>query len=349
MPLRRRVLACDMRVVVVMPALVLAFSAAAAGASPGPPRDWQAHPAIVVVADGPQNETIYAVSDVHCAYARLAALLAEHKLIDALPKTPAAIHWSAGAATLVVVGDLIDKGPECIETVDAVIALQTSALAGGGLVIVTMGNHEAEFLADPTNKKAGKEHSFATALTAKGIDPQKTAHGDDERGRWLRGLPFAAAVGDWFFVHAGNTKRATLPGLAAALEHAVDSGGYGDPMITGPSSILESRGWDNSKTRDIASEDTFALGMLHIVVGHDPHGWGERGHIAHGGSVLFRIDCGMSPDVDDSKGFLLQVERGKGLSPDQADGLSKAGATRGFRAIGLGVGGDHDPLWPTPY
>jgi hypothetical protein len=35
-------------------------------------------------------------------------------------------------------------------------ALQASAAAKGGLVIVTMGNHEAEFLADPHGKSTAE-------------------------------------------------------------------------------------------------------------------------------------------------------------------------------------------------
>jgi hypothetical protein len=46
---------------------------------------------------------------------------------------------------------MIDKGPDAPDVVRFLSALQTSAASAGGRVIVTMGNHEAEFLAAPTN------------------------------------------------------------------------------------------------------------------------------------------------------------------------------------------------------
>ncbi|MEO6575014.1 MAG: hypothetical protein ABIP89_14310 [Polyangiaceae bacterium] len=60
----------------------------------------------------------------------------------------------------------------------------------------------------------------------------------------------------------------------AALRPAVDDHGFDDPEVIGASSILESRAW-----------------------------YAPRGAIGMDAPrTLFRIDCGMSPGVDDSKG-----------------------------------------------
>ena len=51
---------------------------------------------------------------------------------------------------------MIDKGSSSLEVLDFVMALQADAKKGGGTVIVTLGNHEAEFLVDPNNSKASE-------------------------------------------------------------------------------------------------------------------------------------------------------------------------------------------------
>src|SRR5512142_3531091 len=103
------------------------------------PRDWTAHPAIVELPAG----TIYAASDIHGGYARFVALLARYGVIDGVPATPLDARWLGGDATLVVVGDLFDKGPDGLDVIDLLRTLQSS----GGQVVVVLGNHEAEFFA----------------------------------------------------------------------------------------------------------------------------------------------------------------------------------------------------------
>ena len=61
--------------------------------------------------------------------------------------------WSGGARTLIITGDVIDKGDYSLPVLD-IITLTSEAELAGGRVVVTLGNHEAEFLADPENAKA---------------------------------------------------------------------------------------------------------------------------------------------------------------------------------------------------
>ena len=92
-----------------------------------------------------------------------------------------------------------------MKVVELFQALQKAAEADGGRVVVTMGNHEAEFLNDPTSEKTA---DFAADLKAKGVKPEDVAAGTDAFGvgEWLRSLPMAARVNDWFFAHAGDTR-----------------------------------------------------------------------------------------------------------------------------------------------
>lgn len=285
------------------------------------PRDWTSHPAIVEL-DRPRDAPVYAVSDVHGGYDRLVALLARHGVIDGVPAEPSAARWTAGPAVLVVAGDMIDKGPSSLEVVDLLRALEPSADAAGGRVVALFGNHEAEFLADPLNSKADADDGIDPELRARHVDPMAVANGSESHGRWLRTLPFGARVGAWFFSHAGNTGGRTVPALEAALRAAVTAHDYTDTEIVGADSILEARDWWTSSVGVVAT-NARALGVEHFVFGHTPSALGARGAIAiDGPATLVRIDCGMSPGVDDSRGSLLRirVENGRevaeALTPD---------------------------------
>ena len=111
-----------------------------------------------------------------------------------------------GNAVLVCTGDMIDKGDNSVEVLQLFMRLQKIAPDSGGKVIVTLGNHEAEFLDNPsdTNHKA---EDFLAQLRRLNIDPLTVSNGTDSLGlgQFMRSLPFAARVNDWFFAHAGNT------------------------------------------------------------------------------------------------------------------------------------------------
>jgi hypothetical protein len=289
-----------------------------------PPRDWAANPAVVQL-DAPPS-ALYAVSDVHGGYDRLIVLLVRHGLVGETPASPPAARWTGGDALLVVAGDLVDKGPASVAVVDLFRALQPSAQAAGGRVVVLLGNHEAEFLDDPGNGAATRAGGFAADLRAAGIDPVAVASGADPRGVWLRGLPFAARVGTWFFAHGGDTGGRTIADLEAALEASVASTDYHGPEIVGGASILESRNWDQGSST-IGPTYARAVGAEHIVFGHEPHALGPAGSIQQGSKrTLFRIDCGMSPEVNYGQGALLRVRQEFGL--DVVESLEADGTVR---------------------
>jgi hypothetical protein len=105
---------------------------------------------------------------------------------------------------------------------------------------------------------------------------------------------------------------------------AVAAHDYDDPAIIGADSLLESRGWYDSDPGSGARYAS-AVGARHIVFGHQPAALGPRGAIAVGqDGALFRIDCGLSPVVNDSAGALLRVHVDSGL--DIAESLSADGA-----------------------
>jgi hypothetical protein len=287
-------------------------------------RNWAEFPAIAQI-DGVSE--IWALSDIHGDYATVTKLLAGANVITNVPSTPSAIVWNQGTAVLVVVGDLIDKGPDAPDVVRLLIALQTSAAAAGGQVVVTMGNHEAEFFADPNNDKAtktGTDEGIDPELSAIGLTPDATAAGDDDIGLFLRDLPIAARVDDWFFAHAGKTDGLTTVALSAEIQNQIDDAGFGASVLSDDASILEARlnnsppqWWDATNDAGaLLTEWTNAVGAHHLVMGHQPGAVGLAGSPNRGnddmfaayGGLLFLIDTGMSVGVDNTGGALLHVK-----------------------------------------
>lgn len=298
------------RLLLVLPLLVLQCKDAherTPYAVVSPPRDWNANPAIAQI-DG--ATAVYAMSDIHGGYDRMIALLAAQHVI-ASAEAPS---WSAGTSVLVVSGDLFDKGPASLEAIDLLRALEPQAAAAGGRVVFTFGNHEAEFLDDPENDKATKDDGVDEEMNAHGVSPLAVANGSDPRGAWLRDRPFGVRIDEWFFSHAGNTKGRTVADLESALRAAVTNHDYDDDEIVGDDSILESRGWYDASDDTVTANET-ALGVRHIVFGHQPDALGPRGEIAIAqDGRLFRIDCGMSPDIDDSMGRMLRIHHEGGVA-----------------------------------
>ena len=296
-----------------------------AGPDAGPLRDWGQFPAIVEM-DGVTE--LWVLSDVHGDYAAYTKLLAGGNVITQVPDGPSEVAWNQGSAVLVIVGDLIDKGPDAPDVIRLTMALATSAAAAGGRVIVTMGNHEAEFLADPENAdavKTGVEEGFDPELTAIGLSPAGTAAGDDDLGAFLRDLPLAARVDDWFFVHAGNTSGATLTALSGAIQSQLDASGFGAPILAADDSFLEARlnasppqWWDaTGDATTLLTQWTAALGVAHLVMGHQPGAVGitngpdraADAMVAEYGGLLFLIDTGLSVGADDTGGALLHAKK----------------------------------------
>lgn len=305
-----------------IPTLTHAPASASAGGSgaegsEGSKRDWTRFPAVV---DRTTPEEIVGLGDVHGTYDRLIPLLRVGGLIRADAQAPGGYAWSGGRRTLVSVGDLIDKGPQSLEVLDLMMRLQKQALDAGGDVIVTLGNHEAEFLAHPGKKKAIE---FENELAQRGIDYKEVAAGGNAYGRFMRSLPLAARVNSWFFAHGGSTSAMSLAQLDQSFRGVVDSGVWKNPFLVGDDSLLEARKWwrDGADARDLA-----ALPAAHIVFGHDPGAFKDKGTIQTREGRIFLIDVGMTRAFDYSMGALLLIDRQGGT--DVATSLDAAGTRR---------------------
>jgi hypothetical protein len=258
---------------------------------------------------------VCAISDVHGMYDHLRTLLTAAGIVDGSG------NWNAGNILLVVVGDSIDKGPASVKVIDLWRKLEPQAEQKGGRLIVLLGNHEAEFLADPAAKKS---IVFRKELADLHLDPNLIAKGGDAegRGKFLLRLPVAAKVGKYLFCHAGWFP----PGLkwsdfAAKAKALLQSAAYGNALITGPHSILEEKNeigadgtevkwYDDPPSVESLENRVAHLGLYGTVFGHQPHAFGFKKAI---GAVdrlrIIKIDSGMAPadsGGDESTGEILR-------------------------------------------
>jgi 3',5'-cyclic AMP phosphodiesterase CpdA len=268
------------------------------------------------VAQVDTTADVIAIGDVHGDFDRLVHLLGAAGVIDAQN------HWSGGRDVLVVTGDMVDKGPKAPAVLALLRSLQGEAAQAGGRVVVTMGNHEADFLRRPESDKV-KE--FALQLKNAGWDAKAVAACSGDLGTFLCGLPFAARVNDWFFSHAGNSGGRTMPQLIADLQAGVDRDGFDTVQLTDSNSVIQARlgvqgpggkSWFDGGTKgdERLAEYAAALGVKHIVQGHQhnaetfpDHKMRKVGDIYQWRGRLFLIDVGMSQDIDESMGMALRI------------------------------------------
>jgi arylsulfatase A-like enzyme len=304
-------------------------------------RDWKSHPA---VAQLDTDQDVYAIGDVHGDYQTLAKILAAAKLIESATASPPDIRWTGGKSVLVCTGDMIDKYNHSLDVIAAFRALQPQAQRDGGRVIVTMGNHEAEFLAGKFGKKRNRlvdGVSLASELRSAGIDYSEVAVGRDRAGigQFLRELPIAARVNDFFFCHAGNTHGLSLGQLDANLMHDIDRDGFAAPILSDPDSLLEARmhptpWWENGRSADpdqALRKNLQSLGVRHLVFGHQPGkidfaDGAERARdemFQKFNGEVFLIDVGMSRGVDSTPAAILRIHADAEATSLYADGHTR--------------------------
>lgn len=180
----------------------------------------------------------YAIGDIH---GHLDLLKRAHDLIEA----DRARH-GLGAAPVVHVGDLVDRGPDSA----GVIAFLAQGRAQGRDWVVLKGNHDrmfALFLDDPGAQDAGLRAIYswlhpriggAATLASYGVHapgdrPVAGVHADalaavpPAHRAFLAGLPLHHRVGELLFVHAG-----IRPGVALDAQAETDLVWIREPFLT---------------------------------------------------------------------------------------------------------------------
>ncbi|NNE25228.1 MAG: hypothetical protein HKN09_00160 [Saprospiraceae bacterium] len=139
-----------------------------------------------------------AISDIHGQYELFVKLLQTHGIIDE------ALNWSYGDGHLIIVGDVLDRGPQVIEALWLIYHLEGQALASGGRVHMLLGNHELMVI----NNNLGylnKKYLYTSGISQRLYSQffsQNTFF-----GKWLSSKPITVSINDNLFVHGGFSPR----------------------------------------------------------------------------------------------------------------------------------------------
>ena len=186
-------------------------------------------------------DRIVAISDIHGAFGAMVETLRQADVIDDQKA------WSGGKTNLVIVGDILDRGPKSRAAMDLLMRLEKEARSAGGAVHVLIGNHEsmnmigdlryvskAEYAAFANDETAEERERWFAAYSeryAAGSTPEALRKRFDEQfpagffalrrafrpdgkyGRWLLAKPVIVVVNGTAFVHGGLSPLVETLGL----------------------------------------------------------------------------------------------------------------------------------------
>jgi hypothetical protein len=177
-------------------------------------------------------ERVVAISDIHGDYGAMVRTLQSASVLDD------GLAWSGGKTHLVIVGDILDRGPDSRDAMDLLMRLEGEAVAAGGEVHVLIGNHEAmnlsgdlryvsrEAYGDFAGEELAedREHWFQVYAAQRSAGEQSAADpreqfdeqfppgffarrkafaSDGHYGRWLLSKPLIVVINGTAFVHGG--------------------------------------------------------------------------------------------------------------------------------------------------
>ena len=240
----------------------------------------------------PDDFVLWVASDLHGMADATRLALARAGFIDG------AWNWTAPPRTaLVILGDVIDRGPASADLFRRLRDLERPAATAGSLVATIEGNHEWNARVALAGSRDGMdvwlENGGATTVSSFGLaaeadslraDPPAFAAAVEaaapDFGQWLASLPPYGTWRDVLLAHAGAGPWA--PSLAAYAA--------GTDRL-----LLRGEFFDGPSFPDHAAWETYAAaGIRRAVVGHTPQAVPTT---FHGGAVLV-VDtnaCGIAP------------------------------------------------------
>ena len=157
----------------------------------------------------------YVIGDLQGCHARLLALLAQIDAADAADAADAT-HLNAAPARYIFVGDLVNRGPQSLETLRTVRGL-------GERAQTVLGNHDLHLLAAAEGiRKPGRSDTLDAILAA----PDR-----DDLLDWVRQRPLALFHEDHLIVHAGVLPQwnvAQTMALSGEVEQTLRGSGWRD-------------------------------------------------------------------------------------------------------------------------
>ena len=169
-------------------------------------------------------ERVVAMSDPHGAYDSMARTLSNAGVVSADG------GWAGGQTTLVITGDLLDRGEDSRKIMDLVMRLEEEAATAGGRVLLTLGNHEVmNLVGDLRYVARGEYAAFA------GEEPM------EERERWFQRLLTARQAVDELVDEVAlraEFDRDRPPGFYAHRAAFSSNGKYGRWLLAKPLMVV---------------------------------------------------------------------------------------------------------------
>jgi len=182
-------------------------------------------------------DRVVAIADIHGAYDAMVTTLQNVNVLGD------DLAWTGGQTNLVIVGDILDRGPKSRAAMDLLMRLEGEAEAAGGRVHVLIGNHESMILTGDMRYVSAPEYEafageadseerarwfdlyverqggdsdelrgqFETAYPPGYFAMRRAFRADGHYGRWLLQKNIIAVINGTAFVHGG------LPPVAAEI------------------------------------------------------------------------------------------------------------------------------------
>lgn len=309
--------------------------------------------ALLTAVTSQADARIVAFGDVHGANKGLVTLLRANKIIDAQDQ------WIAGDATLISLGDLVDRGPGSRAVMDLLMRLQNEARAASGEVVVLLGNHEAMNLTGELRDVSREEFAaFASEPLPEGsaADPGKPPGYAQLKhalspggyyGSWLLQQPTIAVRGNTAFMHGGLAtpiNRADLEQTNRDVIHAIvqitSASDERAEQLTPVPELLGSNGplWyrGTASCHELLEAERLqsalaALNVDRLVVGHTPTPSGQPESRFDG--AVITLDTGMLTQVYGGQPYLLEI-RSENISALDSSGTASPILQRSAVRIG---------------
>lgn len=217
---------------------------------------------------------LFVVADTHGEYEIFAHELVKQRVVDAR------LRWSFGRGHVVVLGDVFDRGPNQLEILWLLYALEAQARKAGGGVHLLLGNHETMTLLGDHRYLHPKYVASTAVLGVASYAELFPA--DSVLGQWLRSKPAVLRIDGHLCLHGGISpalvgRKLTLAQINGAIRGQLKGSALDTELADflmktdGP---LWYRGYFDDTRAPTRSSDAdvddvlAAFGVKRVLVGH---------------------------------------------------------------------------------
>ena len=260
---------------------------------------------------------LWVVGDVHGALGSLRTLLRRARLTDFED------HWLGDGATLVLLGDLMDRGPDGLGVLRLVQRLGAQAQEAGGQVISLLGNHEVMMLAALRfrgRRVGGDPYGLYTYWKENGGRLRDLSQLEPADLEWLEARPAIHPHGDWLLLHADSglylrlgDSLSRVNEMAAALLRARTP----ETWVEFLNAFAERELYNQADGHEQAAETLRVFGGRRLAHGHTPV-FVLRGTPAgplmsphrYAGGLVLGLDSAMA--YQQGSGFMVRLDADAG-------------------------------------